>query len=105
MHRLDKLTSGLLLISKSQAVATKFQKELLNHTIEKVYIARVVGKFPNDELKVNKPIYCVSKKLGRYDVCEDDEKEKQSKEAKDAYTVFKKIWYDELTDTSLIECK
>ncbi len=91
MHRLDKLTSGLLLICKSQAIATKYQQELLNHTFEKVYIARVVGKFLDDELRVTKPIYCVSKKLGRYDVFKDDEEEKQGKEAKDAKTVFKKI--------------
>lgn len=104
LHRLDKLTSGLLLLSKSQELATKFQKDLVNHQVEKMYIARVTGKFPDEEVIVDKPIYCACKKAGKYDCCENDEKEIKEKEAKEAKTKFKKRWYDEVTNTSLIEC-
>jgi len=105
VHRLDKLTSGLLVLAKSSDLALKFQKDLLKHEIGKTYIARVLGDFPckvGEELVVDKSIYCVSAKLGKYDFCKTEEQEQQGKTAK---TIFKKIWYDETTNSSLVECR
>ena len=108
MHRLDKLTSGLLIISKNPVLAASFHQELKNKNVEKTYLARVHGKLltgdaENKEILVNKPIYCVSRRDAKYDVCE--EAEKVAKKAKDASTIVKSIWYDEKSDTSLMECR
>jgi len=105
VHRLDKLTSGLLILAKSQDLAFKFQDDLKNNKVEKTYLARVIGDFPGkegEEVVVEKSIYCVSPKLSKYDYCKTEEEEKQGKYAK---TIFKKIWYDEKTNSSLVECK
>ena len=105
VHRLDKLTSGLLILAKSPELALKFQKDLVKHEVGKTYLARVLGDFPckvGEELVVDKSIYCVSAKLGRYDFCKTQEQEEQGKTAK---TIFKKLWYDEATNSSLIECR
>jgi hypothetical protein len=105
VHRLDKLTSGLLILSKSQDLAFKFQDDLKNNKVEKTYLARVYGNFPGkegEEITVEKSIWCVSPKLSKYDFCKNEEEEQKGKYAK---TVFKKIWYDEKTNSSLVECK
>lgn len=105
MHRLDKLTSGILVLAKSQDLAMKFQEDLKKNEIGKTYLARVYGDFPSpvgEELVVDKSIYCVSHKLGKYDYCKTEEEEKQGKSAK---TIFKKLWYDEVSNSSLVECK
>lgn len=52
---------------------------------------------------LSKPIYCVSHKKGEYDVCSQENKEKLG--GKDCITNFKLIWYDSISDTSLVECK
>ena len=46
IHRLDRMTSGVLLMAKSTALATRYMKELQQGTMHKTYIARVVGCFP-----------------------------------------------------------
>ena len=48
-----------------------------------------------------KPIYCKSNKDGIYAACEEEEKEKYK--AKECETLIKKSWYDEVSDTSLLE--
>lgn len=98
----------MLLISKNSDLASKFSQELKDKKVEKLYLARVHGKLlttdaPNQELTVNKPIYCVSKRDAKYDICEDAEK--QAKKGKDATTLFKSLWYDQKSDTTLLECR
>jgi len=105
LHRLDKLTSGILVMAKSQDFAMKFQEVLKKNEIGKTYLARVLGDFPSpvgEEFVVDKAIYCVSYKIGKYDYCKTEEEEKIGKSAK---TIFKKIWYDEVSNSSLVECK
>ena len=108
LHRLDKLTSGILLIAKNAELAAHFHEELKDKKVEKLYLARVHGNLltdtaENQEIVVNKPIYCVSHKDAQQDVCEEDEKVK--KNAKDACTKFKSIWFDEKSNTTLLECR
>ena len=102
---MDKLTSGLLVLAKTQDKAYKFQTELKINKISKLYLARVLGNFPcadGEELIVSKAIYCASAKIGRFDWAKNEEQEKLGKTAE---TLFKKLWYDEITNTSLIECR
>jgi len=44
-HRLDKETSGILIIAKNQKIKEEIQKQFKNKTIKKEYIALVLGKF------------------------------------------------------------
>ncbi len=92
-------------MAKSSELAVKFQKDLMKHEIGKTYVARVLGDFPckvGEELVVDKSIYCVSAKLGKFDFCKTEEQEQQGKTAT---TIFKKLWYDEATNSSLVECR
>ena len=103
LHRLDKLTSGLLALAKNQHVAFKFHDDMQKIKIEKRYIARVMGKFEEQEIVVDKAIYCASPRLSKYDYCKDEQEEKE-KEAKASKTIFNRLWYDEISHTSLVEC-
>lgn len=44
VHRLDKMTSGLILVAKSKAAAAQFGSLFENHAIEKYYVALAMGK-------------------------------------------------------------
>lgn len=46
VHRLDRLTSGILILAKSTQKATELGKMILNGEVKKKYIARVKGNFP-----------------------------------------------------------
>eukprot|EP00928_Gymnodinium_smaydae_P072112 TRINITY_DN55532_c0_g1_i1.p1 TRINITY_DN55532_c0_g1~~TRINITY_DN55532_c0_g1_i1.p1 ORF type:complete len:484 (-),score=77.15 TRINITY_DN55532_c0_g1_i1:22-1473(-) len=46
VHRLDRLTSGLVLLAKTSAVAQRVSKEIVEGGVRKEYLARVQGKFP-----------------------------------------------------------
>jgi 23S rRNA-/tRNA-specific pseudouridylate synthase len=46
IHRLDRLTSGLLILGKTSLVAQEWGKSIMNRNCQKVYLARVAGKFP-----------------------------------------------------------
>jgi len=51
IHRLDRLTSGLVILGKSSNVAQEWGKAVMNRTCQKVYLARVKGKFPLNVIK------------------------------------------------------
>lgn len=46
VNRLDRLTSGLVILAKSSQVAQQWANALVQRTCEKFYVARVKGKFP-----------------------------------------------------------
>ena len=46
IHRLDRLTSGLVILGKSTQVAQEWGKAIMNRNCQKYYLARVKGKFP-----------------------------------------------------------
>ena len=50
------------------------------------------------------PIYCISNKEGIMKVFEGSKEEFDQNKAKEAITIFKKVWYDEKSDSSLLEC-
>ncbi len=49
VHRIDKDTSGLLLIAKTPEAKTHLCKQFFDHTTEREYIALVWGNFDEDE--------------------------------------------------------
>lgn len=56
VHRIDKDTSGLLMIAKNDAAHHSLAQQLANHTITRVYHAIVHNNFKEDEGTVNAPI-------------------------------------------------
>jgi len=52
VHRLDKDTSGILLIAKNEKALIFLQKQFKNRKVEKRYIALVVGNIKNDNGRI-----------------------------------------------------
>lgn len=48
VHRIDKNTSGIILIVKNEVSLTKMAKQFFDHTIDRKYIALVWGDFKED---------------------------------------------------------
>ena len=46
IHRLDRLTSGLVVLGKTSSIAKSYSKSIMNRSCRKIYLARVAGKFP-----------------------------------------------------------
>ena len=56
VHRLDKETSGVLLIAKNQETFLFLKKQFQERLIKKSYHAFVCGEIKNDEGKIERPI-------------------------------------------------
>ena len=56
VHRLDKETSGILLVAKNNMAHARLAKQFEEHTIEKKYVALVEGDVQFDEGVVEAPI-------------------------------------------------
>ncbi len=56
VHRLDKDTSGLLLVAKNDETHKKLSKAIEKHEVERVYVALVTGKLDVKEGTINAPI-------------------------------------------------
>jgi len=49
VHRIDKNTSGILLIAKNELAQSKLAKQFFNHTINRTYVALVWGNLNEDK--------------------------------------------------------
>ncbi|XP_065163299.1 pseudouridylate synthase RPUSD2-like, partial [Atheta coriaria] len=94
IHRLDRLTSGLLLFGRSPKKARQMEHQIRNRLVQKEYVCRVEGEFPNEIIECKEPIEVVSYKIG---VC------KVSPKGKDCTTIFQKLGYN--GKTSIVLCK
>ncbi|XP_059221889.1 pseudouridylate synthase RPUSD2 isoform X2 [Stomoxys calcitrans] len=94
IHRLDRLTSGLLLFGRSPKKARQLEHQIRNRQVQKEYVCRVEGNFPENPIECNEPIEVVSYKIG---VC------KVSPNGKECKTSFQKLSYD--GKTSVVLCK
>lgn len=56
VHRLDKDTSGLLIIAKNDKSHIQMSKQIQNREVKKIYIALVRGVIPENEATINMPI-------------------------------------------------
>ena len=83
-NRLDRLTSGIMFIGKTQKAADEMNVQIKQRTVKKEYVARVVGKFPDGDVVCEKPILQISPKLGLNRV---------RATGKSARTVFKRLAY------------
>ncbi len=56
VHRIDKDTSGLLAVAKSERAYASLRGQLSDHSMHRVYLALVKGRIPEDEAKIDAPI-------------------------------------------------
>ena len=82
VHRIDKDTSGLLIVAKNDNAHVKMSEQIKNHEVKKTYIALVRGVFKENEATIDMPI-------GRSP--SDRKKMAVDKNGKEAVTHFKVI--------------
>lgn len=80
VHRLDKDTSGLLIVAKNDEAHINMSNQIKNREVKKIYIALVRGIVGENEVTINMPI-------GRS--IKDRKKMAVRKEGKEAVTHFK----------------
>ena len=56
IHRLDKDTSGALIVAKNDFTHNALSKDLSERKVIRQYVAIVKGNFPNDKVEVDAPI-------------------------------------------------
>ncbi|RKP08180.1 pseudouridine synthase, partial [Thamnocephalis sphaerospora] len=95
-NRLDRLTSGLMLIALNKHRAKQLEQSLRERRVQKEYICRVLGEFPTERVTCSEPILVVSHKLGLNAVrpIEDGGRECE--------TAFERISYN--GRTSVVKC-
>ncbi len=56
VHRIDKDTSGILVVAKNDEAHNKLSEQLKNHSMKREYYAVIEGRLKNDSGTINKPI-------------------------------------------------
>ena len=82
VHRLDKDTSGVLVVAKNDKSHINMSEQIKNRKVKKTYIALVRGELPENDATINMPIARSSK---------DRKKMAVDKNGKEAITHFKVI--------------
>lgn len=97
VHRIDKNTSGLLVIAKTENAMSKLAKEFFDHTIKRRYIALVWGELKESEGRIEGHIGRSIKDRRVMDVYPEGD---QGKHAVTHYKTIATFGY-----TSLVECR
>ena len=95
VHRLDKDTSGVMLVAKTDAAHQGLAEQIQKHSVERVYHAIVIGHFREEKGTVNLPIG--RNPSDRKKMCVTD------KNSKNAVTHYEVI--EEYPGFSYIKCK
>ena len=80
VHRLDKDTSGAIIVAKNDKAHIALSEQLKNHEVKKIYLALVRGIIKENEATINMPIARSKKDRKKMDV---------DKDGKEAITHFK----------------
>ena len=94
VHRLDKDTSGVIIVAKNDKAHINLSEQIKNHEVEKTYIALVRGFVKENEATINMPIGRSTK---------DRKKMAVNKNGKSAITHFKVI--ERFKNYTLLEVK
>jgi 23S rRNA pseudouridine1911/1915/1917 synthase len=97
VHRIDKNTTGLLVIAKNQAAASHLAKQFFNHTVHRRYVALVWGDVEQDEGTITGHIARHERFRKMFDVYPDGD---QGKHAVTHYKVLQRFQY-----VTLVECR
>ncbi|XP_028409988.1 RNA pseudouridylate synthase domain-containing protein 2-like [Dendronephthya gigantea] len=94
IHRIDRLTSGIVMFAKSKEKAQQLEKQLREHELQKEYVCKVQGEFPSDKIDCCEPIGVISHKIG---VC------RVHGDGKSCRTVFTRESFD--GTNSIVKCR
>ena len=94
VHRIDKETSGLLMVAKNNDSHQHLAKQLFERTVSRKYIALCYGVIPHEFGKINAPIGRDPKDRTKMTAIEN------GKDATTHFTVLKRF-----EDYTLIECR
>lgn len=94
VHRLDKDTSGVIIVAKNDKAHINMSEQIKNHEVEKTYIALVKGYVKENEATIDMPIGRSTK---------DRKKMAVRKEGKKAITHFKVV--ERFPNYTLLEVK
>ncbi|MDO6820095.1 RluA family pseudouridine synthase [Zobellia sp. 1_MG-2023] len=97
VHRIDKDTSGLLVVAKTEAAMTHLAKQFFDKTSEREYVALVWGNVQDDEGTIEGNIARNPKNRLQMQVFPDGE---EGKEAVTHYSVTERLGY-----VTLVSCK
>lgn len=97
VHRIDKDTSGLLLVAKNDEAQLKLAKQFFNHTTERCYNAIVWGDIKEDEGTIDKNITRDPNDRLRYKVTDNPD---EGKHAVTHYKVLERFGF-----VTLVECR
>lgn len=97
VHRIDKDTSGLLVVAKSEFAMSHLAKQFFEHTIERKYLALVWGEPQHGNGTINVNVGKHPRIRQKQEVFPDGD---QGKAAVTHYRVLESFYY-----TSLIECQ
>ncbi|MCU0404798.1 MAG: RluA family pseudouridine synthase [Chitinophagaceae bacterium] len=97
VHRIDKNTSGLLLMAKNQKALNHLAKQFFNHTIDRKYIALVWGNMENDEGTIQAHVGRNPRYRKQFEAFPDGE---HGKHAVTHYRVLERFHY-----VTLVECE
>ncbi|HJN50021.1 MAG: 23S rRNA pseudouridine(955/2504/2580) synthase RluC [Pseudomonadales bacterium] len=96
VHRLDRDTSGCLLIAKRRSALRQLHENLRNNSLRKVYVALLAGRFPRGRKQLSAPL--LKNEL------RDGERISQVRaDGKEAKTLFEVISYYE--EATLVEAR
>ena len=97
VHRIDKNTSGLLVIAKTHNAMAHLAKQFFDHSIDREYVSLVWGNFDNTEGTIEGNIGRHPKDRVKHCVFPDGD---EGKHAVTHYKVIEDLYY-----VSLVECK
>ncbi|MEI7981644.1 MAG: RluA family pseudouridine synthase, partial [Bacteroidota bacterium] len=97
VHRIDKDTSGILLIAKNELAQTRLAKQFFDHTIDRTYVALVWGNIKPDKGTIEGNIGRDLRNRLVQTVYDTDEK---GRHAVTHYTVLERFGY-----VTLVECR
>ncbi|KAG6918886.1 hypothetical protein DXG01_010950 [Tephrocybe rancida] len=110
VNRLDRLTSGLMIIPLTVERARELTSEFMAGTVRKEYVARCKGEFPTEEITCEEPLLTVDRQMG-LNIVHPEGKVYLSVSLKNgpvlimtqpAKTIFNRVRYDTNTDTSVV---
>ena len=84
VHRLDKDTSGLLMIAKKRSALVKLHEAIRNDHPKKIYLALGVGRLPNDRFHVKLPLF-------KYTGAQGEKMVRVSEDGQSAHTIFRAL--------------
>ena len=95
VHRLDKETSGCLVVAKNDLAHRELSRQFADRTVEKIYLALVAGK-------LRKPAGVIEERIGRHPV-HRQRMSVTTKRGRTAKTEYRVVRSNE--EASLIECR